>query len=105
MWAPIKNLLSKSKTLGSLLGDIVFETPPLKGQSSHSIFQWQVKKGLDGKSLYVCVKLRPDGYAGPEGSPMNYSSFDLATALQIRADLDECIGIARHFAEIERPAV
>jgi hypothetical protein len=41
--------------------------------------------------------MKPDGYAGPEGSPTNYISFDLATALKIRSDLDECIKIARHF--------
>jgi hypothetical protein len=98
MWAPIRKLLAKSKTFGTLFGDVLFETLPLKGQSSHSTFQWQVKKSLDEKSFYVALKLIPDGYAGPEGSPTNYASFDLATALQIRAGLDECISIAQHFA-------
>jgi hypothetical protein len=98
MWAPIKKLLAKSKTFGTLFGDVLFETPPLKGQSSHSTFQWQVKKSLDEKSFYVALKLIPDAYAGPEGSPTNYASFDIATALQIRSDLDECISFARHFA-------
>jgi hypothetical protein len=98
MWSPFRKLLAKSRMLGSLFGDVLFQTQPLKGQSEHSTFQWQVKKGLDERSLFVCIKLRPDGFAGPEGSPTTYTSFDLATALQIRADLDECIANARHFA-------
>jgi hypothetical protein len=98
MWAPFRKFLAKSKTLGSLLGDVPFETPPLKGQSSHSVFQWRVKKNLDEKSLYVSLKLVPDGYAGPEGSPTNYINFDLATARQIKADLDDCIAMARRLA-------
>jgi hypothetical protein len=53
---------------------------------------------LDEKSYFVCAKMKPDGYAGPEGSVTNYISFDLATALKIRADIDECIAIARRFA-------
>ena len=105
MWMLMRRLLSKSRTLGSLFGDVVFQTTPLQGQSSNSAFQWQVKKGLDGKSSYVCVKLVPDGLMGPDGSPTTYTSFDLATALQIRADLDECIRIAQHFADTESTAV
>ncbi|MGB6397585.1 MAG: hypothetical protein WBF73_18160 [Bradyrhizobium sp.] len=98
MWAPFRNLLVKSKTLGSLLGDVLFETPPLKGQSSHSTFQWRVKKSLDEKSFYVSLKLIADGHVGPEGSPTNYINFDLATAQQIKADLDDCIAMARQLA-------
>jgi hypothetical protein len=98
MWAPLKKLLAKSKSLGPLLGDDVFELPPLKGQSSHSIFQWRVKKSLDEKSFFVSLKLVPDGYAGPEESPSNYINFDLATALQIKADLENCIIVARRLA-------
>lgn len=98
MWAPLKRLLARSKTLGPLLGDVLFETPRLRGQSSHSVFQWRVKKSLDEKSLYIALKLIPDGYAGPEGSPTNYINFDLATAVRIRADLDQCIKMARRFA-------
>src|SRR5262249_1199000 len=95
MWTPFRRLFARSKLLGSLLGDVVFETPPLKGQSSRSIFQWRVKKTLDDKSLLISLKLVPDGYAGSDGSPNNYISFDLATAEQIRADLDACISKAR----------
>jgi hypothetical protein len=98
MWAPFRKFLAKSKTLGSLLGDVLFETPPLKGQLSHSTFQWRVKKSLDEKSFYVSLKLIPDGYAGPEGSPTNYINFDLATAQQIKANLEDCIAVARQLA-------
>jgi hypothetical protein len=41
--------------------------------------------------------MRADGSIGSEGSPTNYISFDLATALQVRADIDQCIAIIRHF--------
>jgi len=98
MWTLFRKFFAKSKTLGSLLGDVLFETPPLKGQSSHSAFQWRVKKSLDEKSFYVSLKLIPDGYAGSEGSPTNYINFDLATAQQIKADLDDCIAMARQLA-------
>jgi hypothetical protein len=42
-------------------------------------------------SLFVAFKLLPDSYAGPEGTPTNYISFDIATAERLRADLDLCI--------------
>ena len=98
MWAPLRKLFSKSKNFGALFGDVLFETIPVKGQGSYSTFHLQVKRGLDGKTFYIAVKMKPDAYMGPEGSPTNYMSFDLATALQIRADIDECIAIARHFS-------
>jgi hypothetical protein len=104
MWAPIRKLLARSQRFGALFGDVLFETKPLKGQGSHSAFLWQVKRSLDGNSFYVSVKLVPDAYAGPEGAPTTYTHFDLATALQIRADLDECIAIARHFGAPEDAA-
>ena len=70
----------------------------VRGQAANSQFQWQVKRGPDEKSYYVCVKMKGDGFMGPQGSPTNYINFDLPTALKIRADIDECIAIVRHFA-------
>jgi hypothetical protein len=32
-----------------------------------------------------------DAYEGPEGSPTNYMSFDLAKAKRLRDKLDQCI--------------
>jgi hypothetical protein len=98
MWTPFKKLFARSKLLSSLFGDVVFETPSLRGQSSHSVFQWRVKKNLDEKSIFVSLKLIPDGYAGPEGSPTNYINFDIATAEQVRENLDACIVRARQLA-------
>jgi hypothetical protein len=95
MWAPFRKLFARSKMFSSLLGDVVFETPPLSGQSSHSVFQWRVKQGLDEKSIFISLKVIPDGSIGAEGSPRNYISFDLATAERIKADLDACIRKAR----------
>lgn len=97
MWGPLRRLFARSDSLRALFGDVVFESEAVRGQLTNSQFQWQVKRGLDEKSYYVCVKMKPDGYAGPEGSPTNYINFDLPTALKIRADIDECIAIVRHF--------
>jgi hypothetical protein len=49
-------------------------------------------------AIYVSLRLIPDGYVGPEGSPTNYINVDLATAQQIKADLDDCIAMARQLA-------
>ena len=95
MWVAFKKLFSKSKNFRALFGDVLFQTNPVQGQNGHSTFQWQVKKGLDQQSFYIGVKMIADGYMGPEGSPTNYISFDLTTAEQIKAGIDECIAVAR----------
>src|ERR1700743_2094344 len=97
MWAPLRNLFSRSSSWKALLGDVVLESEAVRGQAASSRFQWQVKRGLDEKSYYVCIKMKADGHIGSEGSPTNYINFDLPTALKIRADIDECIAIVRHF--------
>jgi hypothetical protein len=99
----VQETLREVQKFRALFGDVLFQTNPVKGQSGHSTFQWQVKKGLDQGSFYVGVKLIADGYMGPEGSPTNYISFDLATAEQIRADIDECLAVARHFGTDKVP--
>ena len=91
MWGPFKALFAKSRALGALLGEVVLSTPPVKGQSSHSFFQWRVKKGLDESSFFLSLAMKPDGYIGADGSPTNYINFDLPTALSLRVHLDECI--------------
>ncbi len=35
--------------------------------------------------------MRPDAYAGAEGSPTNYMMFDIETAERIKLSLDQCI--------------
>ncbi|MGO4388411.1 hypothetical protein AB4Y85_12820 [Microvirga sp. 2YAF29] len=95
MWKPIREFFAKSGAIGSLLGEILYETEPLQGQVSTSLFQWRVKKGLDDASYFVGVKMLPDGYAGAEGSPNNYINFDLETAERIRAGLEACIAECR----------
>ena len=78
-------------------GDVVFEwrssadRPRTRNSSGRSSADWMKNP------YYVCVKIRADGSIGPEGSPTNHISFDLPTALKIRADIDECIAIVRHF--------
>jgi hypothetical protein len=91
MWAVVKTLLAKSKLLNQALGDVVFETPEIKGASAHSFFQWRVKKSVEGGQYFVALRMRPDAYAGPEGSPTNYMNFDIETAQRLKFDLDRCI--------------
>lgn len=104
MWEPLKRLLGRSKGIGALLGDVVYITPGVKGQYSHSTFQWRVKRGLNEKSVYVSLAMKPDGYIGAEGSPTNYINFDIATAEQLRADLDDCIAEAKRLAAGGNPS-
>src|ERR1700757_2828032 len=104
MWGPFRKFLARSKSFKPLLGDVVFESEAVRGQAASSQFQWQVKRGLDEKSYYVCIKMKADVSIGPERSPTNYINFDLPTALKVRADIDECIAIARHFASPDGPA-
>jgi hypothetical protein len=95
MWSFLKKILARSDTLNALLGDVVFTTPSQRGVSKHSIFEWCVKKTVDGDRLFVSAKMIPDGYAGPEGSPTNYISFDLDAAIQLRDNLNSCIEIVQ----------
>ncbi|MBA1154949.1 hypothetical protein [Microvirga mediterraneensis] len=87
--------------MGSLLGEVIYEAEPLQGQSSTSLFQWRVKKGLDDASYFVSLKMLPDGSAGPEGAPKNYISFDLETAEQVRGSLEVCIAECRRLKALE----
>jgi len=104
MWGPLRKFFARSNGFEALCGDVVFESEVVRGQLGSSQFQWQVKRGLDEKSYYVCIKMKADGTIGRERSPTNYINFDLPTALKIRADIDECIAIARHFASPDGPA-
>lgn len=87
----IKKLLSKVPFLNSALGDVVFETAPLKGQVSGSFCQWRIKRTGDGQGMLIGMKLRPDRYSGPEGAVTNYIELSIEAAEQARADLDRCI--------------
>lgn len=91
MWTFVKKVLSRSRVLNSVLGEIVFETPEVTGESSRSFFQWRVKKTLEGDRYFVGLRMRPDAYAGSEGSPTNFMNFDIETAQRVRAHLDRCI--------------
>jgi len=91
MWAFVKRFLAKSRLLNQTLGDVVFETAEIKGASSHSFFQWRIKESVEGGQYFVGLAMRPDAYAGPDGSPTNYMNFDIAVAQQLKSDLDRCI--------------
>jgi hypothetical protein len=91
MWTFIRKVLGKSKTLNVVLGDVVFETPQVGGETSHSFLQWRVKTGLNGQKYWIGLKMIPDAYAGREGSPTNYMNFDIESAQLLRFQLDRCI--------------
>jgi hypothetical protein len=88
-------LLSRSKTLNALFGDVVFTTPQERGASSHSFFEWRVKRSIDNRHVYIAVKMKADGSAGAQDSLTNYISFDLEAAIRLRDNLNECIEFAR----------
>ena len=91
MWTFLRKALARSATLNSTLGDVVYEAPEVCGQSSRSFAQWRVKKGVKGDEYFVGLKMRPDAYAGAEGSPTNYMNFDIESAQRLRFNLDLCI--------------
>ena len=88
----IKQFLSKLPFLNSALGGVVVETPPLKGQNWGSLFQWRLKQDRTGNGLFVSLKLKPDRFAGPDGSVANYIELSIEAAEQVRIDLERCIG-------------
>ena len=48
MWTFLGKIFARSKTLNAALGDVVFETPEVRGQYSGSFLQWRVKRGVNG---------------------------------------------------------
>ena len=101
MWPLVKGLLTRIGLLNASLGNVLFETPPVRDRSVHSYFQWRVKKGWDNSSLFIALKVRADAEYGIVGATTDYLSFDLATAEQIRADLDRCISEYRRLARTD----
>lgn len=90
-WTFAKQVFAKSSLFNQIFGEVVFETPEVKGASSHSFLQWRVKKGVNGEQYFVALRMRPDAYAGSEGSPTNYMSFDIETAVSLKSHLEKCI--------------
>jgi hypothetical protein len=88
-------LLSRSRMLNALFGDVIFTTQQEHGAYSGSFFEWRVKRSIDGRQIYIAVKMRPDGAAGMQGSMTNYINFDLQAAIRLRDNLNECIEFAR----------
>lgn len=83
----------------ALLGEVVFETPPINGSLNHSFLKWRVKRSIDQRDIYVGLSMRPDGYAGAEGSATNYMNFSLAAAIELRDSLNECIAVAQQHSD------
>jgi hypothetical protein len=93
----LKKLLSRSKTLDALFGDVVFATPQEHGVCSpRSFFEWRVKSSVDNTRVYIAVKMSPDAYSlAPSLKAKNYINFDLEAAIRLRDDLNRCLEFVR----------
>ena len=91
MWTFFKSILARTKVLDAALGEVVFETPEVNGQSSRSFVKWRVKKGLDGEQYFVGLSMVADAAIGTQGSMTNYMNFDIESAQRLRFQLDRCI--------------
>jgi hypothetical protein len=91
MWPMFKKVLARSKALGATLGDVVFQTPEVSGQSSRSFLQWRVKKDAGTGRPVIGVRMLADASVGPEGGSTNYINFDIESAQRLRLHLDRCI--------------
>lgn len=98
MWGFFKNIFSRSTTLSSMLGDVVFRAPGVEGVGMNSNLEWRVKASVDGKQLYVGMMMKPDYWVKAGGSFEAYINFDLDTALMVRDNLNDCIKFARRHA-------
>lgn len=99
VWPFVKKALARLPRLGAALGEVVFETRPLKGQIEGSLFQWRVKRSIDAEGYFIGLKLRPDSYAGPDGSVVNYINLSIDEAEQAKSDLERCIIEYRRLSE------
>jgi hypothetical protein len=84
-----------------MLGDVVFRTDREHGVFKHSFLEWRVKRSIDRDDIYIALKMRPDGYAGPKGSVTNYMNFDLHAATRLRDNLSACIEHAQYLKSLE----
>ena len=96
MWSALKKKLSHWNPLANILAEVVFEAPPLRGQSKRSMLQWRVKRRADGK---LCISLKTIGEygGGPDGSVEWYIDFSHGRHAQLVAE-----GLALCMAECER---
>ena len=85
-----------------MFGEVIFSTRKESGAFEHSFFEWRVKETIDQREIFIAVMMKPDGYAGIEGSPTNYINFDLNTAVRLRDSLNRCIEFTRQRTEEKR---
>ena len=89
----LRTLFGRSKTLNSLLGDVVLETPPERGAANGAFLEWRVKKSWDGKTVYVGARTTTQfGYG--VGPRTEYISFETEAAVRLRDQLTQCIDLA-----------
>jgi len=91
MWTFVRNILAGSKTLDAALGEVVYKTPEVNGQSSRSFIEFRVKRDLADQKFLIGIRMKPDAYIGPQGSPTSYMNFDIENARLLRDHLDMCI--------------
>ncbi|WP_069881613.1 hypothetical protein [Bosea sp. BIWAKO-01] len=82
----IGRLFSQFSFLKAIIGDVLFETPAIRGRTGGSI-SWRLKRDADGR-CYLGAKLNPDYAYGPEGGMTSFVNLDLQSVEQLKADLD-----------------
>jgi hypothetical protein len=106
MWGSLRNILSRSKLLNSLVGDIILETSTVHGQLSRSLLQWRLKKGLEENKFFfseINTSFFYKVYLGVTSTTNAYIELDITQAIQCRASLDECIAEYNRLAAGGRP--
>jgi hypothetical protein len=47
---------------------VVYKTPEVGRQNSHSFLEWRVKRDVEGDAYFIGLRMIPDTYVGPPGS-------------------------------------
>ncbi len=92
MWTFLQRAFARSATLNYNCGDVVYEAPEVRGQSSRSFAQWRVKKGAKcDENISSASRCCPTRMQEQKGSPTNYMNFDIENAQRLRSNLNLCI--------------
>lgn len=102
MLSSIKRFLSRFPTLQAAVGDVLFETAPIRGRTSVGELSLRIKKDARGQH-YIGVKMRPDYGYGGEGSQTGFINFDIQSAQRLKLDLEETLQRLAELATQEAP--
>jgi hypothetical protein len=94
MWKPLKRLLAKSSGLSDALGPVVWEGRDIHARDDTAFFRWRVKKSLDDRRVFLSPMFRASRWSEGNGITRLYFDFDIAAAIHLRDELDDCIAAA-----------